>query len=72
MIKNNNNNEYKGNQNESNPPLYMCNEFAHDNNGVTISKWMWHVNKHTKKEKIKNQIERQTKCKHKFKHNIEG
>jgi hypothetical protein len=31
-------NEYKGNQNESNPPLYMWNEFVHDNNGVTISK----------------------------------
>ncbi len=36
------------------------NEFVHDNNGVTISKWMWHVNKHTKKEKTQKQIEGQT------------
>jgi hypothetical protein len=27
---------------------------------VTISKWMWHVNKHTKKEKTQKQIEGQT------------
>jgi hypothetical protein len=44
----------------------MWNEFVHDNNGVIIPKWMWHVNKHTKKENTRKQIEGQTKCKHKF------
>jgi hypothetical protein len=64
--------EYKGSQNESNPPLYVCNESVHDNNSVTISKWMWHVNKHTKKEKIHKKFEGQTKYKNKFKRNIES
>jgi hypothetical protein len=48
----------------------MCNEFVHDNNGVIISEWIRHVNKHTKKKRTQKQIEGQTKCKHKFKHNI--
>lgn len=50
----------------------MCNEFVHDNNSLTISIWMWHVNKHTKKEKTHKKIEGQTKYKNKFKHNIES
>ncbi len=55
MIKNKKK-KYKGNQNDSNPPLYIYNEFVHDNNGVTISKWMWHVNKHTKNKKTQKQL----------------